>query len=112
MEKLFDFLGLEYPSYIDLHIAKHTGILKNHKSDTIFKERYNSGKSSFDWQKKLKKSEIDSIEASCETVMEKLGYAKYAKISSDSDVLEKKLSEIWPSLFHSRLPGPSRLDTV
>ena len=100
MKKLFDFLGLEYPSDIDLHIAQHTGILKDHKTVQIRKlgEGFNrnSEKNSFEWQKKLKKSEIDSIEASCETVMEKLGYAKYAKISSNSDVLEKKLSEIWP----------------
>ena len=100
MEKLFDFLGLEYPSDIDLHIAEHTGILKDHKTVQIRKigEGYsrNSEKNSFVWQKKLKKSEIDYIEASCASVMEKLGYAKYAKISHDSDVLEKKLSEIWP----------------
>ena len=42
--------------------------------------------------------EIESFEErlDSETVMEKLGYEKYAKISSDSDALEKKLSEIWP----------------
>ena len=100
MKKVFDFLGLEYPSDIDLHIAEHTGILKDHKTVQVknFGEGFsrNSEKNSFAWQKKLKKSDIDSIEASCERVMEKLGYAKYAKISSDSGVLEKKLSEIWP----------------
>ena len=100
MKKVFDFLGLEYPSDIDLHIAEHTGITKDHKRVQIrkFEEGFNpnSEKNSFVWQKKLKKSDIDSIEASCERVMEKLGYAKYAKISSDSGVLEKKLSEIWP----------------
>ena len=89
MKKLFDFLGLEYPSDIDLHIAEHTGILKDHKTVQIrkFGEGFNrnSEKNSLEWQKKLKKSEIDSIEASCETVMEKLGYTKYAKISTNFD---------------------------
>ena len=45
----------------------------------------NSEKNPFGWKKKLKKSEIDSIEASCKTVMEKLGYTKYAKISTNFD---------------------------
>ena len=89
MKKLFDFLGLEYPSNIDQHIAEHTGILKDHKTVQIrkFGEGFNrnSEKNSLEWQKKLKKSEIDSIEASCETVMEKLGYTKYAKISTNFD---------------------------
>ena len=89
MKKLFDFLGLKYPSDINLHIAQHTGILKDHKTVQTRKVgegfKRNSEKNSFEWQNKLKKSEIDSIEASCETVMEKLGYAKYAKISTNFD---------------------------
>ena len=93
METLFDFLGLDYPSDIDIHIAQNTGKLRDHKTVQIHR---NSEKISFEWRKKINTIDIDSIEASCETVIEKLGYAKYAKISSDSDVLEKKLSEIWP----------------
>ena len=99
MKKVFEFLDLDYPSDIDQHIKEHTGLLKNHKSIHIrnLGEGYNpnSEKNSFEWRKKLKENVIESIEASCESVMKTLGYSKYVNIADDSDVLEKELSEIW-----------------
>ena len=99
MEKIFGFLGLDYPIGIDKHIAEHTGMLKNHGRTRIKGggDGYNSNsaQNAFQWRTKLTKQDIDSIEKHCSAILDKLGYARYRNIKRNSDILAKSLSEIW-----------------
>ena len=90
MEKLFEFLGLVYPSEINDFIAKHTGMLVNHGRIYVQPNsedmKSNSNKNAFLWRKDLNKVELDYIENACKVIMDKLGYAKYENVLSDSDI--------------------------
>ena len=84
---------------MDSHIATHNEITKSHTKNPIPKrgEGYNSNsaKNAYLWHSQLKKSEIDRVLASCNVVLEKLGYAKFENILADSDVLQKQFHEVF-----------------
>ena len=46
-------------------------------------------------QKMLTYGVVNRVEASCKVVLEKLGYAKFENIKSDSDVLRKQFHEVF-----------------
>ena len=59
-------------------------------------KRKSSENTAFKWANTMPSKEISLIEESCQVPMKRLGYAKYQKGASHSDILEKSFDEVWP----------------